>query len=163
MEIKAHLQINNLSFELAAADAREMFQTIAQFQDIFEAEDKCGMCNSESIRYGFRVTQEGHKYYELQCRDCGAQFKFGQRKQTNELFPKRKDDDGKPLPHGGWSKWEPRDTNDSRRDASSAPPKTPSAPGPASPSGSAIPQFKDWNEASKSEAFRNAKPIRVAG
>jgi hypothetical protein len=43
-------------------------------------------------------------YYELVCRDCNAQFGFGQKKNGFDLFPKRKNDQGY-LPNRGWSKW----------------------------------------------------------
>jgi hypothetical protein len=146
--VKATFIINQLTFELAAETSRDLFMQVAQIQDIFEAETKCGCCQSESIRYGYREV-DSYKFYELTCRDCTAQFKFGQRKQTNELFPKRKDEAGNPLPNGGWAKYERHASNDEE-----APPQR-SAPRPASQPAAKtngdVPHFKTWHDAEHSQ------------
>lgn len=155
--MKATFTINQLQFELEGAEARELFQMVAQIQDIFEAETQCGCCQSDNIRYGFR-DYNGDKFYELVCRECSAQFRFGQKKIDNSLFPKRKAEDGKPLPNHGWSKWEPRDSDDTRSaprariDVSDHRP----ASRPAANTGKSIPEYADWDAAEKDVNFGRA-------
>lgn len=93
-----------LVFKLTAENAKAMFQEIARVQDVFEAESACGACNSENIRFVARKVED-YDYYELQCLDCGAAFRFGQSKTGNNLFPKRKDEKGMLLPDRGWQKY----------------------------------------------------------
>jgi hypothetical protein len=104
--MKAHFRSKNgrLVVEVEGATIKDLFVQLANIQDIFEAEEECGLCGSNSIRM---VTREndGNKYHELRCLDCGAQFSFGQRKQGGDLFPRRKDKDGNWLSDRGWSKY----------------------------------------------------------
>ncbi len=152
--MKASFVINQLTFELDAEGARELFQQVAQIQEVFEAETACGLCQSEDIRYGYRVSGD-YQFYELVCRKCSAQFRFGQKKQTLELFPKRTED-GHPLPNGGWSKWVPRDSEDSR-------PQARHATRPQAQQSNAIPEYANWDDAERSDACGRGKPVRVAG
>jgi hypothetical protein len=50
---------------------------------------------------------ESFEFFELACQACGGALAFGQRKDGDHLFPRRRDDDGKPLANNGWSKWTP--------------------------------------------------------
>ena len=151
--MKATFIINQLTFELDAEGARELFQQVAQIQEIFEAETSCGCCQSDDIRYSYRVSGD-FQFYELACRKCAAQFRFGQKKGTLELFPKRKDESGNVLPNGGWSKWEPRHDGDSR-------PVSQAAWRPSDAPSKLIPNFLDWDTAERSNQW--GKPIRVDG
>lgn len=94
-----------LVFDLEAETAKALFSQLGSIQELFEAETKCGMCGGIDIRYSARIVEE-YDFYELACRDCKAQFRFGQKKKGGDLFPKRKDDDNNWLPNGGWSIWE---------------------------------------------------------
>lgn len=98
-----------LVFDVEAETAKALFSQLGSIQELFEAETECGLCQSKDIRYSARVVEE-FDFYELACRSCRAQFRFGQKKKGGELFPKRKDDDGNWLPNGGWSRWEPTTT-----------------------------------------------------
>lgn len=151
--MKATFTINQLQFEMQAEDAMDLFRQVANIQDVFEAETKCGCCQSQNIRYGFREV-DAFKYYDLGCRDCGAQFKFGQRKQGG-LFPKRKDDQGKPLANGGWAKWEARDEHDSK-------PAPQQAARPAKGTPGTIMAYPDWDSAERDPRFGRI-PLRVDG
>ena len=94
-----------ISVEIEADTQIELFQRLANFQEIF-AETKCGKCDSENIRFQVRNVDD-NLYYELKCVDCGAKLAFGVMKKGGRLFPKRKDNEGKWLPNGGWVKWNP--------------------------------------------------------
>ncbi len=104
--MKAHYKAGRVTFELEAASAKGLFTAIAAVQEVFDAEHHCGMCQSEEIRFAVREVDD-FDFYELHCVACRARFRFGQSKDKVSLFPKRRDDDGKPLPNGGWSRWEP--------------------------------------------------------
>lgn len=145
--MKATFIINQLTFELDAESAIDLFAQVSQIQEIFEAETKCGCCQSESLRYSYREV-ESFKFYELTCRECTAQFKFGQKKKDGALFPKRKDEDGNLLPNGGWSVYQREEGHQAPARQQQASPK----PAPAPRAGTAqVPRFKTWHEAEHSD------------
>lgn len=82
----------------------EIFGRLAEFQEIFE-ETTCGKCGKNNLRYVVREV-DGNSYHELHCKDCRAKLAFGQHKNTNTLFPKRKSPDGDYLPDRGWMRWD---------------------------------------------------------
>ena len=84
---------------------REIFKQIAVTQEVFEVETECGCCHSKEIRLRVR-TVDKHDFYEVACGACGARFEFGQHKNGRSLFPKRRAEDGTPLPNRGWARWE---------------------------------------------------------
>tara|TARA_R110000824_G_scaffold14985_3_gene63341 strand:- start:10876 stop:11205 length:330 start_codon:yes stop_codon:yes gene_type:complete len=94
-----------IKVEIEADTQIELFQQLANFQEIF-AENLCGKCGSENIRYQVRNVDD-NLYYELRCAGCNAKLAFGVMKKGGRLFPKRKDKEGKWLPNGGWVKWNP--------------------------------------------------------
>jgi hypothetical protein len=98
--LKAHLRTKTglITFEVEAANQKELFEQIADVQEVFDAETECRLCHSKTIRFQVR-TVDDNKYYEMVC-DCGGQFSFGQNKKGNTLFPKR--DKGT----HGWTKYE---------------------------------------------------------
>lgn len=110
--MKAHYRTANgrVTFEVESQTVREIFGQVADLQQIFEAETRCGCCGGNEIRMLHRTVAKGKQafeYYQLQCakRGCGATFSFGQLTVGGGLFPKRKDKDGNWLPNGGWSKY----------------------------------------------------------
>jgi hypothetical protein len=111
---------NGLVFDLEAEAARDVFSQVASIQELFEAEQECGMCKSREIRFSHRIVDD-NSYYELVCRGCRAHFRFGQKKKGGELFPKRKDEDGHWLPNGGWSRYTPPGQQEERPAASEKP------------------------------------------
>lgn len=155
--MKAHYRTANgrLTFELQAEDTKGLFRQISEVQEVYDAESACGLCGCTSIRYLARKVED-YDFYELACTniDCRATFEFGQKKKGGALFPKRKDDDGRFLPNGGWSRYIPagqqqhepqaaaagrpqtappaRDDTRDRR-APAAPVAAPSGPGPTIP------------------------------
>jgi hypothetical protein len=102
-----------LVFEIEGAGPKALFEQIALVQDVFEAEDKCGQCGSSNIRFRVRSakTQASKDvcYFELRCKECRAQFDYGQSKDTVNLFPKRRDEKGNVIGVRGWYKFRSQD------------------------------------------------------
>lgn len=109
MKAKYNTANGRLSFEIEGETVKALFSHVSSIQEVFDAEKVCGMCNSEDIRYLARKVDD-FDFYELACQKCRARFAFGQAKKGGALFPKRRDDDGNPLPHGGWSRYENQST-----------------------------------------------------
>lgn len=103
---------DRLSFEIEGEGQKEVFKGLATVQEIF-AEDKCGLCSCNAIRFVVRNVED-NDYYEMRCNDCGAVLSFGQHKKGGTLFPKRKDDEGNWLPNKGWHKWQKDQTSDNK-------------------------------------------------
>lgn len=94
----------------------EIFEQLAQFQEVFE-NTTCtkGGKSSDEIKFVVRKTtdekgKKEYKYYELHCtakdKDLGgAKLAFGLHQEGGTLFPKKKDEDGNWLPDNGWVKW----------------------------------------------------------
>jgi len=149
---------SQLAFELAGEDAKALFRQIAEVQEVFAAEAKCGLCGSLAIGYSHRHIDD-YDYYELRCLDCRADFKFGQTKQGGRLFPKRTDDDRRPLPNGGWSRYEPGQQVEHKQVEQSKAP----APRPQQVAQNAVPRFASWNIAQGSREHWGADRLEVAG
>jgi len=109
--MKAHYKSGNgrLVFEIEESSPKAVFEKIALLQDVFEADDKCGQCNSPNIRFRVRnvKTQAGKdvRYFELRCMSCWAQLDYGQSQDMVNLFPKRRGEDGMVIGVRGWYKY----------------------------------------------------------
>jgi hypothetical protein len=108
MECQYKSRNGRLLFRVEGGSQKDLFEAIADVQEIFEADEACGMCKSTDIRFRVRRVKD-NAYYELRCGSCNARFAFGQSKDMKTLFPKRKDENGKRLPNRGWFKWVPKD------------------------------------------------------
>ena len=114
---KVHYRTSNnrLSFEITGGTPKDIFEGIAQVQEVFEADYKCGCCNSPDISFRVREAKSAAgkacKYYELRCNapGCRARFSFGQNLDMKNLFPKRTDEQGNFLPNRGWYKYQPKE------------------------------------------------------
>jgi ribosomal protein L40E len=95
-----------IKVEIDGESQKDLFESLSKFQEVFD-ESSCGKCGSENLRFVVRNVED-NLYYELRCLDCGARLAFGANKKGGGLFPKRKDNDGKWLPDGGWVKWNPK-------------------------------------------------------
>lgn len=106
--MKAHFKnrTGRLVVEVEGANVKELFERIAEVQEILDADSNCGACGSEHIKFRVRHA-ESFVYYELHCEQCNAALAFGQRKNGIELFPKRKDDDQE-LENRGWRRYLPK-------------------------------------------------------
>ena len=91
-----------IKVEIDGESQKDLFESLSKFD-----ESSCGKCGSENLRFVVRNVED-NLYYELRCLDCGARLAFGANKKGGGLFPKRKDNDGKWLPDGGWVKWNPK-------------------------------------------------------
>jgi hypothetical protein len=87
----------------------EVFEALARLEEIFGAHETCGLCQKTGVLYTVREDKQNNKYYMARCVACGAEFRYGVKRQPEgALFPQLKDQDGKPKANGGWAKWEPR-------------------------------------------------------
>jgi hypothetical protein len=103
--MKAHLKTRNarIVFEIEGETTKDLFAQIAAIEDVFD-EISCGACGGINLQHRHRVVQ-GNDFYELLCLGCGAALSYGQLRSGDGLFPKRRDNDGNPLEHGGWRIW----------------------------------------------------------
>lgn len=104
---------SKIKIEFEAAGQKEMFEQMAQLQEIL-ANEKCGKCGSGNIVFQVREVDD-NKFYELRCVECGAVLAFGSHKVGGTIFPKRFEEEGKGkdkvkkwLPHNGWTKYNPQ-------------------------------------------------------
>lgn len=122
--MRVKLGTRNLGFELEGEDLKQLFEKVAEIQELF-SDDVCGACGSENTILRVR-TVDDNKYYEMVCceQGCRATKAFGQMKKGGKLFPKRKDKEGGWLPNNGWVKFSRTrdDDKDEDEDAEVAPP-----------------------------------------
>ena len=104
--MKAHYRTANgrITIEVEGGTQKELFKAVADVQEVFDADARCGDCQSADIAFRVREVDD-NQYYELHCRNCQARLSFGQHKQGGTLFAKRVDDQKNPLPKGGWRKY----------------------------------------------------------
>lgn len=95
-----------MALEAVGDTHKDLFKQLSSLQEVF-ANTTCLACNGgDHTRFVVR-TVEDNDFYELHCQVCKARLSFGQHKKNGTLFPKRKDENGKWLEHGGWVKWIP--------------------------------------------------------
>ncbi len=141
MKLNYNTEDGRMHIELSGENVKDLFERISEFQEVFEADTACGCCNSASVRFMARTVDE-YKFYELSCRDCTARMSFGQAKKGGALFPKRRDEDGRPLPNRGWAKFVPKGEAVGNGPVS--------APRPAAPKQDGVHVFANWDDAQKS-------------
>lgn len=89
--MKAKYAISNqLVFEVEEKNSKEVFRSIAEIQDAFEADKSCGLCDGP-IQFRVR-TVDKNEFFELVCRVCGGTLALGQTKDGERIYPKRKGD-----------------------------------------------------------------------
>lgn len=104
---KVRVQCGRAWLEVDVSSVKEAVKALSEYTEVF-GEQSCGACQSDQLSYEHRQDNEGHDYYTLKCRACGAQLDFGQHKVGNTLFAKRKDKSGNALGKNGWYKWQDR-------------------------------------------------------
>jgi hypothetical protein len=82
----------------------EAFEALAAADEVF-ANESCGKCDCEDIRYRVRDVN-GDKYYEKYCPNCGAKKPFSCHKKGGTMyFDKKNKETGEYWPNNGWRKW----------------------------------------------------------
>ena len=76
-----------LGAHLVEATAPDLKAAIGLVSVLSESPQSCGECASPDIAFNKR-TADTYEFFALRCRACGAEFPFGQRKGTLDLFPK---------------------------------------------------------------------------
>lgn len=94
------------TIQLESDSVKDLFRDLGMASEVF-AIDTCGNCQSQDVVYRVRHV-EGNDFFEVVCRGCQHSFSFGQHRTGNTLFPKVRDADGRPLPKGGWSRFDPK-------------------------------------------------------
>lgn len=104
------------SVEAEGASHKEVFTQLAGLSEVFSV-DQCGCCKSKDLRPIVRDVQNV-KHYELRCSKCGAKLAYGQSKDGQTLYPRKrahkqhelvtsgKLQEGDHLPDGGWVRWQ---------------------------------------------------------
>lgn len=111
MEVTYVSADGKLSVKVEGKTQKEIFEQIAQFQEVFEnTECVVGKKSSNKVRFVVREDQEKNKYYELYCVDSdpdlrGRRLSFGSHKVGGSLFPQRKDKEGNYKLNSGWTKF----------------------------------------------------------
>lgn len=105
--MKLNYTKGQFSVEFDADTQKDMFSQIASFQEVF-GEEKCGKCGCTDLKYMMR-TIDDNEFYELKCQSqtCGARLAYGANKKGGGLFPKKRDENKKPIPNDGWIVWKP--------------------------------------------------------
>ena len=86
----------------------EVFEALASLEEVFSGHETCGLCKKSGVRFQVRRDQKGNKYYQAVCLACGAEFRFGVRRDPpGMLFPQLRDEQGNVKPNGGWAKYQP--------------------------------------------------------
>ena len=68
-------------------------------------ETTCGLCGSEQVAPSHRVAK-GYDFYSMDCLGCGATLSFGQTREGERLFPKRRDKEGNEVGKSGWHQYQ---------------------------------------------------------
>lgn len=112
--MKVRLKYQNVDLEADGDTHKEIFSQLAAMSEVFR-DEACGLCGKHNSSLVVRRVPDpkskGKKefeYFERRClcKDCGGRLAYGQHNEGGSLFPKRKGEDGKPLPHHGWFKWD---------------------------------------------------------
>ena len=101
----------SIHLEVEGDNTKDAWKKLSQAEEVFRIlTETCGVCGkSGGIRPNHR-TVDGNTYYEALC-DCGAELALGQHKKGGTLFPKRKDENGEPLPANGWRMWKTKSSS----------------------------------------------------
>jgi Zn ribbon nucleic-acid-binding protein len=111
--MKIRYKTAKCEIEVDGDDTKACFDEIAGAIEVFGTAT-CGACDSTNTMPVVRENK-GVQFREMKCIDCGCSLGFGQRKSDGALFPKRTRD-GQYLPHGGWQKWQPKESSNAAFD-----------------------------------------------
>lgn len=75
--VRLKTKIGNSQLEIEGSD----FKAICKASSLIGMiPDKCGKCGMSAI-YLYHKSPKGNDYYGVQCKSCGAEFNFHQRKE----------------------------------------------------------------------------------
>ena len=118
--LKVHWKVGpKVVVEAEGATVADTFEALAHMVEVFGAQSKCGVCDSDNIRPIVREV-DGNRFYELKCfnTNCRAKFAFGQHKNVKgSLFPqwsKGKGDKKAYKPNNGWEKYVPEEKKEGK-------------------------------------------------
>lgn len=101
--MKVRYKGQSFDVEVEGKDTKDAFSQLAQAVEVF-GNTACGACGAPGAVPVVREN-DGHQFYEMRCRSCGACLSYGQKKSDGSLFPKKKDKDGNWLDGNGWVKF----------------------------------------------------------
>lgn len=96
------MRMGDAQVEFQVNGPKDVFVAAQQYAEVF-CEPSCGRCGGP-YRHGFRE-EKGFPFYELQCLNsqCRARLSFGQYKENNGVFARRKNEKGEYDPkYRGW-------------------------------------------------------------
>lgn len=93
MKFKFEVRLGDRVIEIEdeAASAHDVWRKIAFWDSLPSA----GPNGEADLRFSHR-TPQGYEFFALECRSAGQEFKFGQKKDDKQLFPKG----WEPIQHG---------------------------------------------------------------
>lgn len=86
-------------------DGRNLMENLRDESNLLSFPDvhKCGLCESDLLTLGYRKTKsDGFEYIFVKCMKCRAELTFGNKKEDDNCYYLRKDDN-KQLE---WTKYE---------------------------------------------------------
>jgi hypothetical protein len=83
MGYKTFKKIGNTRIEIEADSLKALLKMTAQFPAV----EQCTNCKGINI-YPSHHNYKGNDYYYIECQDCGATFRLGQKKEGNALYYK---------------------------------------------------------------------------
>ena len=101
MTVSIRFPLGKAWLTVEGESAKDAMKAISDYADVF-AESVCGACQSTELLPSHR-TAKGYDFYEMVCLACGARLSFGQLKEGNRLFPKRRDQNGNEIGKEGES------------------------------------------------------------
>lgn len=103
MTTKVRYPVGRAWIEVEAETVKEAIRGLSEYAEVF-GETKCGLCGGDRVLPTHR-NAKGYDFYEIVCLSCGAKLSFGQTKEGERLFPKRRDQGGE-IGTNGWHQYQ---------------------------------------------------------
>ena len=103
MELTYRSRDGRMIVKITAETQKELFEKVYEVQSVFEADARCGDCDSDALQLQVR-TIDKNKYYSMKCMACECELHFGQHKVGGTLFAKRD-----PRQTRGWKRYNPNE------------------------------------------------------
>lgn len=86
MQFSFKLKIGNLEFTFSdtASNVKEFFEKVSVFSDL----PSKGPNGEDDLRISHRTTKKGYEYYSIICDSSKMEYKFGQTRDSESLYPK---------------------------------------------------------------------------